>query len=82
VFEAGNEVLRNVTAAGSQVFRVRADSWLAESGRTSPARPRAAAWRGGQPGFTYKLNDALTLGGVYQTAGNLPDLKDVLGAAA
>jgi len=27
-------------------------------------------------GFTYKLNDALTLGGVYQTAGNLPDLKD------
>jgi long-chain fatty acid transport protein len=27
-------------------------------------------------GFTYRLNDALTLGGVYQTAGNLPDLKD------
>src|SRR5512143_4079161 len=27
-------------------------------------------------GFTYKLNDALTFGGVYQTAGNLPDLKD------
>ena len=27
-------------------------------------------------GFTYKLDDALTLGGVYQTAGNLPDLKD------
>jgi long-chain fatty acid transport protein len=27
-------------------------------------------------GFTYKLNDALTVGGVYQTAGNLPDLKD------
>jgi len=27
-------------------------------------------------GFTYKLNDALSLGGVYQTAGNLPDLKD------
>jgi long-chain fatty acid transport protein len=27
-------------------------------------------------GFTYKLNDAFTLGGVYQTAGNLPDLKD------
>ncbi len=26
-------------------------------------------------GFTYKLNDALTLGGVYQTAANLPDLK-------
>ena len=26
-------------------------------------------------GFTYTLNDALTLGGVYQTAGNLPDLK-------
>ncbi len=26
-------------------------------------------------GFTYKLNDALTVGGVYQTAGNLPDLK-------
>lgn len=26
-------------------------------------------------GFTYKLNDALTAGGVYQTAGNLPDLK-------
>jgi len=26
-------------------------------------------------GFTYKLNDALTLGGVYQTAGNLSDLK-------
>ena len=26
-------------------------------------------------GFTYKLNDALTLGGVYQTAGNLPGLK-------
>jgi len=27
-------------------------------------------------GFTYKLNDALSVGGVYQTAGNLPDLKD------
>src|SRR5512139_1082361 len=27
-------------------------------------------------GFTYKLDDAFTLGGVYQTAGNLPDLKD------
>jgi len=27
-------------------------------------------------GFTYKLGDALTVGGVYQTAGNLPDLKD------
>jgi long-chain fatty acid transport protein len=26
-------------------------------------------------GFTYKLNGALTLGGVYQTAANLPDLK-------
>lgn len=27
-------------------------------------------------GFTYKVDDALTVGGVYQTAGNLPDLKD------
>ena len=27
-------------------------------------------------GFTYRLDDALTVGGVYQTAGNLPDLKD------
>ena len=27
-------------------------------------------------GFTYKLSDALAVGGVYQTAGNLPDLKD------
>jgi long-chain fatty acid transport protein len=27
-------------------------------------------------GFTYKFSDALTVGGVYQTAGNLPDLKD------
>ncbi|HEY9145466.1 MAG TPA: outer membrane protein transport protein [Thiobacillus sp.] len=27
-------------------------------------------------GFTYKLDDAFTVGGVYQTAGNLPDLKD------
>ena len=27
-------------------------------------------------GFTYKLSDALSVGGVYQTAGNLPDLKD------
>ncbi|MEW6589560.1 MAG: outer membrane protein transport protein [Pseudomonadota bacterium] len=26
-------------------------------------------------GFTYKLDDALTVGGVYQTAGNLPKLK-------
>jgi long-chain fatty acid transport protein len=26
-------------------------------------------------GFTYKLDEALTVGGVYQTAGNLPDLK-------
>ncbi|MHB1185969.1 OmpP1/FadL family transporter [Thiobacillus sp.] len=26
-------------------------------------------------GFTYKLNEALTVGGVYQTAANLPDLK-------
>lgn len=26
-------------------------------------------------GFTYKLDDALTVGGVYQTAGNLPGLK-------
>lgn len=26
-------------------------------------------------GFTYKLNDALTVGGVYQTAANLPKLK-------
>ncbi len=30
----------------------------------------------GKLGFTYKLNDALTVGGVYQTAGNLPDLED------
>ncbi|MES1998917.1 MAG: outer membrane protein transport protein [Pseudomonadota bacterium] len=30
----------------------------------------------GKLGFTYKLNNALTVGGVYQTAGNLPDLKD------
>jgi long-chain fatty acid transport protein len=29
----------------------------------------------GKLGFTYKLNKTLTLGGVYQTAGNLPDLK-------
>lgn len=27
-------------------------------------------------GFTYKLSDAFTVGGVYQTAGNLPDLED------
>jgi long-chain fatty acid transport protein len=27
-------------------------------------------------GFTFKLDDALSVGGVYQTAGNLPDLKD------
>lgn len=27
-------------------------------------------------GFTYRLDDALTVGGVYQTAANLPDLKD------
>ena len=27
-------------------------------------------------GFAYKLDDALTVGGVYQTAGKLPDLKD------
>ena len=26
-------------------------------------------------GFTFKLNDVLTVGGVYQTAANLPDLK-------
>jgi long-chain fatty acid transport protein len=26
-------------------------------------------------GFTYRLDDALTVGGVYQTAANLPDLK-------
>lgn len=26
-------------------------------------------------GFTYTLSDALTVGGAYQTAGNLPDLK-------
>lgn len=30
----------------------------------------------GKLGFTYKLNDGLTVGGVYQTASNLPDLKD------
>ncbi|WP_413437098.1 OmpP1/FadL family transporter [Sulfuriferula sp. GW1] len=30
----------------------------------------------GKLGFTYKLNNALTVGGVYQTAANLPDLKD------
>lgn len=29
----------------------------------------------GKLGFTYALSDALTLGGVYQSAGNLPDLK-------
>jgi long-chain fatty acid transport protein len=29
----------------------------------------------GKLGFTYKLSDALTVGGAYQTAGNLPDLK-------
>lgn len=27
-------------------------------------------------GFTYRLADTLTVGGVYQSAGNLPDLKD------
>lgn len=30
----------------------------------------------GKLGFTYKLNNALTVRGVYQTAANLPDLKD------
>jgi long-chain fatty acid transport protein len=30
----------------------------------------------GKIGFTYKLADTFTLGGVYQTASNLPDLKD------
>ena len=30
----------------------------------------------GKLGFTYKLNETLTVGGVYQTAGNLPNLKD------
>lgn len=29
----------------------------------------------GKLGFTYKVNNTLTLGGVYQTAGNLPNLK-------
>jgi long-chain fatty acid transport protein len=29
----------------------------------------------GKLGFTYKFNGALTAGGVYQTAGNLPNLK-------
>jgi len=29
-------------------------------------------------GFTYRLADALPVGGVYQSAGNLPDLKDGL----
>jgi long-chain fatty acid transport protein len=30
----------------------------------------------GKLGFTYAFNDMLTVGGVYQSAGNLPDLKD------
>ena len=30
----------------------------------------------GKLGFTYKLADTFTVGGVYQTAANLPDLKD------
>lgn len=30
----------------------------------------------GKLGFTYKINDAFTVGGVYQSAGNLPDLED------
>jgi len=30
----------------------------------------------GKLGFTYKLDDAFTIGGVFQSAGNLPDLKD------
>ncbi len=30
----------------------------------------------GKLGFTYKLVDALTIGGVYETAANLPTLKD------
>lgn len=29
----------------------------------------------GKLGFTYKVNDTFTVGGVYQSAGNLPDLK-------
>lgn len=44
-----------------------------ESDFTGAARGYSLA---GKLGFTYRLGDALTIGGVYQTAGNLPDLKD------
>ncbi|KVW95478.1 OmpP1/FadL family transporter [Thiobacillus denitrificans] len=43
-----------------------------DSGFTGAAKGYSVA---AKLGFTYKPSDALTVGGVYQTAGNLPDLK-------
>lgn len=64
---AGMDLVADLNADGIKDINFKDDSDF-----TGAAKGYSVA---AKLGFTYRLNDALTVGGVYQTAGNLPDLK-------
>ena len=64
---AGMDLVADLNADGTKDINFKDDSDF-----TGKAKGYSLA---AKLGFTYKLDDALTVGGVYQTAGNLPDLK-------
>ena len=65
---AGMDLVADLNADGTKDIDFKDDSDF-----TGAAKGYSVA---AKLGFTYRLNDALTVGGVYQTAANLPDLKD------
>jgi len=65
---AGMDLVADLNADGTKDIDFKDDSDF-----TGSAKGYSVA---AKLGFTYRLNDALTVGGVYQTAANLPDLKD------
>ncbi|MDZ7585740.1 MAG: outer membrane protein transport protein [Thiobacillus sp.] len=64
---AGMDLVADLNADGTKDIDFKDDSDF-----TGAAKGYSVA---AKLGFTYRLNDALTAGGVYQTAANLPDLK-------
>jgi long-chain fatty acid transport protein len=63
----GMDLVADLNGDGTKDINFKDDSYF-----TGKAKGYSLA---AKLGFTYKLNDALTVGGVYQTASNLPDLK-------
>lgn len=64
---AGMDLVADLDGNGTKDIHFRDDSDF-----TGAAKGYSLA---GKLGFTYKMNNVLTVGGVYQTAANLPDLK-------